>query len=97
MSQRIQLHQLVGDRVRALRQAAGRRQEDLAAAAREYGFDWVRGTVASIEAGQRRVTLEEFLALPTILTRTVGYLRSGDPLVVGLRDLVTAVAMVTRS
>ena len=45
---------------------AGRRQEDVAAAAREWGFDWQRGTVAMLEIGRRRVTAEELVALPAI-------------------------------
>jgi transcriptional regulator with XRE-family HTH domain len=60
------LHQVLGRRLRALRTAAGRLQEDVAAAARTWGFDWQRGTVAMIELGRRRVTAEEFLALPQI-------------------------------
>lgn len=32
-------------------------------------MEWTRGTVAMIESGRRRVTLEEFLALPIILER----------------------------
>jgi transcriptional regulator with XRE-family HTH domain len=60
------LHQVLGRRLRALRTAAGRLQEDVAAAARTWGFDWQRGTVAMIEGGRRRVTAEEFLALPQI-------------------------------
>jgi transcriptional regulator with XRE-family HTH domain len=60
------LHQVIGRRLRALRTAAGRLQEDVAAAARAWGFDWQRGTVAMIELGRRRVTAEELIALPAI-------------------------------
>jgi hypothetical protein len=31
------------------------------------GFDWVRGTIAMIESGRRRLTIEEFFCLPQIL------------------------------
>jgi transcriptional regulator with XRE-family HTH domain len=64
----VPLHQLIGARLRQLREAAGLRQEDIATQARVLGFDWVRGTVAMIEGGHRRVTLEEFLALPLLLS-----------------------------
>ena len=68
MARPVPLHQLIGTRLRQLREGAGLRQEDIATQARAVGFgDWVRGTVAMIEGGRRRVTLEEFLALPLIL------------------------------
>jgi hypothetical protein len=67
VDQPVPLHRLIGRRLRALREATRRRQEDVAAAARGRGFDWVRGTVAAIETGGRRVTAEELVALPTIL------------------------------
>lgn len=63
------LHQLIGARLRELREDAGLTQEEIAAQARVVGFvDWARGTVSMIEGGRRRVTLEEFLALPLILS-----------------------------
>jgi transcriptional regulator with XRE-family HTH domain len=76
----VPLHQLVGARLRQLREAAGLRQEDVAARAREGGLiEWARGTVAMIELGRRRVTLEEFLVLPSILARAgVGDVRLAD-------------------
>ena len=68
MAAPLPLHQLIGARLRSLREGAGLRQEDIATNARTLGFaDWVRGTVAMIEGGRRRVALEEFLALPLIL------------------------------
>jgi transcriptional regulator with XRE-family HTH domain len=70
MIQAVPLTQMIGARLRQLREAARLRQEQIAAASREAGFlAWTRGTVAMVEAGRRRVTLEEFLALPIILDR----------------------------
>jgi transcriptional regulator with XRE-family HTH domain len=60
------LHRLLGAHLRALREAASRRQEDVAIAARTHGFDWLQATVAMIERGHRRLSLEEFFALPSI-------------------------------
>jgi transcriptional regulator with XRE-family HTH domain len=67
MTQPVPIHQLIGARIRQLRETKGLLQEDVAARAREFGFDWVRGTVAMVEAGHRRLTLEEFFSLPRIL------------------------------
>jgi hypothetical protein len=63
------LLQLIGARMRALRDARGLLQEDVAAQARSLGFDWTRGTVAMLEAGRRRLTLEEWLLLPQVFDR----------------------------
>jgi transcriptional regulator with XRE-family HTH domain len=69
MTPAVPLHQLIGARLRELREGAGLTQEEIAAQARAVGFaDWARGTVSMIEGGHRRVTLEEFLALPLILS-----------------------------
>lgn len=63
------LGQVVGGRLRQLREAAGVRQEDVAAAARLYGLEWTRGTVTAIERGQRQITLPELTMLPLVLGR----------------------------
>ena len=42
-------------------------QETVAAHARAHGFRWQRGTIAMVEAGRRRLSLEEYLFLPTVL------------------------------
>jgi hypothetical protein len=61
------LAERVGGVIRRLRLAQAGRQEDLAAQARQVGLPWYRATVAMIEAGRRRLTLEEFVNLPHIL------------------------------
>src|SRR5262245_8352682 len=68
MLQPIPLARLIGTRLRTLRETANLRQEQIAASARKVGFhSWARGTVAMIESGRRRLTLEEFLLIPAIL------------------------------
>ena len=61
------ISELMGARVRELRLRAKLQQETIAVEARRLGFDWVRGTIAMIELGRRRLTVEEFLCLPQIL------------------------------
>jgi transcriptional regulator with XRE-family HTH domain len=63
----VPLPQVVGFRIRQLREMFGKTQEDVAAAARRIGFDWGRSSVASLEAGQRQLSAEELLALPAII------------------------------
>src|SRR5258707_11551520 len=60
---------LLGQRLRALREGGGKRQEDLAAAARGHGLSWSRATVAAIETGRRRLSVDELLLLPVALNR----------------------------
>jgi len=60
---------LLGQRLRALREGGGKRQEDLAAAARGPGLSWSRATVAAIETGRRRLSVDELLLLPVALNR----------------------------
>jgi hypothetical protein len=65
--QRPTLHQVIGRQLRAFRSVFGLRQEDIAAVARMKGLDWVQATIAAIEAGQRPVSIEELLILPSVL------------------------------
>lgn len=58
--------QRVGENVARLRSDAGRRQEDLAAAARRTGLSWTRSTVAAIETGRREIGLHELFLLPLV-------------------------------
>lgn len=55
--------ELVGKSVRALRLAAGLAQRDIAEGMRYVGFAWERDTVAQLEAGRRRLGLDELAAL----------------------------------
>jgi len=60
------LPQAIGARLRALRTERGLRQDQVAGYARVWGLDWTQSTVAAIEAGDRPLSLEEFLALPLV-------------------------------
>lgn len=63
------LHDAIGRRLRSMREAANLRQDELADAARRSGLRWTRATVAGIESGRRRLSLEEVLLLPLALER----------------------------
>ena len=63
------LSEIIGGNVRRLRESQGILQEQIAHTARErFGFEWTQATIASIEAGKRRLSLEEFILLPMILS-----------------------------
>lgn len=56
------------DRLKALRKSLpGVTQDDLASAARRWGLDWTRNTVANIEAGRHEFTLIEAAVLTVVL------------------------------
>jgi transcriptional regulator with XRE-family HTH domain len=57
----------IGERMRALREERGLRQDDVAQAARRLGFHWTRAAVAKLEAGQRGLNAGEFLFLPEMI------------------------------
>src|SRR5260370_20679819 len=77
---------LLGQRLRALREGGGKRQEDLAAAARGHGLAWSRATVAAIETGRRQLSVGELFLLPAALNKLTGAERpaSGGLLVADL-------------
>ena len=77
---------LLGQRLRALREGGGKRQEDLAGVARGYGLSWSRATVAAIETGRRQLSVGELFLLPAVLNRLTGaeVLASGNLLVADL-------------
>jgi transcriptional regulator with XRE-family HTH domain len=61
------LSQVVGFRLRELREMVGMTQDHVARAAQRLGFEWSRSSVAALEAGDRDLSAAEFLALPYIL------------------------------
>lgn len=67
-SEPVPLRQVVGERVRALRESAGARQDDVSAAAQRHGLAWPRSKVAALERGEKSLSAEELLVLPSILT-----------------------------
>jgi len=81
----------IGERMRRLREERGLRQDDVAQAARQLGYRWTRVAVAQLEAGQRRLSAAEFLALPDMLnvaTHAQSSLPERPGAVVELADLV---------
>lgn len=73
----------LGGRVRALRDEHGVTADTLAAHARRLGLNWQRSTVGTIEAGRRRLSGDELLLLPLLLSMAL-------PVTVSLRDLLDA-------
>jgi len=60
----------LGAELRRHRERGSRSQEEIAAVARDFGYrTWTRGTVAMIESGRRRLSLDEFFTLPMMLRR----------------------------
>lgn len=57
----------IANNMKQVREAAGRRQEDVALAARLCGFGWQRSTVAMLESGRYELKATELLALPKVL------------------------------
>jgi hypothetical protein len=77
----------VGERLRYSRESCGARQEEVATAARRWGLPWTRATVAGIETGRRRLSLEEFLLLPFWLG-SIAVKRKTGRRVVELADVI---------
>lgn len=71
----------LGSRVRALRDEHGVTADTLAAHARRLGLNWQRSTVGTIETGRRRLSGDELLLLPLLLSMAL-------PVTVSLRDLL---------
>ena len=61
------LAKLLGEHLKTLRVAAGKRQSDVAQAAKRVGVPWQPSTVGSIETGFRRLATDELLILPEVL------------------------------
>src|SRR5882724_9856802 len=66
------LRAVVGRRVRALREQAGVRQDDIAVRARLLGLNWTRSTVAALERGEKAISIEELVLLTTLLNAALG-------------------------
>jgi hypothetical protein len=74
--------------MRALRDEHDVTADTIATHARRVGLSWQRSTVASIETGKRRLTAEELLLLPLILSMAL-------PVRIGLRQLLDGEAALT--
>lgn len=66
------LRKIVGGSVRRVREAEGRRQEDISTAARKLGLAWPRSKVAALERGEKSISAEELLLLPSVLRSALG-------------------------
>jgi hypothetical protein len=66
------LHQALGRGIRALRDRADLRADDIASAGRHFGLKWASSSVSQLEAGTRRVTAEELVLLESVLRLAVG-------------------------
>ena len=75
------LETALGSRLRALRDAHGVTADTVAAHARRLGLSWQRSTVGTIEAGRRRLSGDELLLLPLLLSMAL-------PVTISLRDLL---------
>ncbi|MFD9319321.1 helix-turn-helix transcriptional regulator [Streptomyces sp. NPDC060053] len=67
------LSAIVGERLKQFRYEKDLRQADIAAAASTVGLQWVRSSVAAIEAGSRNISLEEFFQLPWVIVAAGGW------------------------
>ncbi len=67
--QRGDLSSIVGQRLRALRERDGVALDAVARAGQTVGLRWRRVTVAAIERGDRRLSIEELVLLPSLLAR----------------------------
>lgn len=72
------LSAVVGERLRSFRESRGIRQEDLADEARKYGFTWGRSSVAALEAGNRDLSINELLLIPSMVKKLGGW---NEPLI----------------
>ncbi len=63
--------ELVGRNMRRVREAHAKVLLDVANAARDRGLTWDASAVSRIETGRRALTLDEFVALPLVMTLAV--------------------------
>ena len=60
--------QVVGANMRRIRESRAKVLQDVSTAAKEVGLRWDASQVSRIETGKRDLTVEEFLALPLVMT-----------------------------
>jgi hypothetical protein len=60
--------QVIGANMRRIRESHAKVLHDFATAARDLGLTWDASAVSRIETGRRGLDLEEFLALPYVMT-----------------------------
>lgn len=64
----------VGARVRALREAKGWSQQEIADRMKRRGFDWMQSTVAKTEAAARPIRINEAFALARVFDESINAL-----------------------
>jgi transcriptional regulator with XRE-family HTH domain len=72
------LNVFIGQRMRAIREAQGKRQEDVVVTARAFGLKWTQATVAALETAKRQLNVSEFLLLPRVFGIELRDLFVGD-------------------
>jgi transcriptional regulator with XRE-family HTH domain len=65
------LRQVIGARVKHVREQAGGRQEDIARVARSFGLAWPRQKVDELERGKKAISVEELVLLPFVLSHAL--------------------------
>ena len=65
------LRQVIGARVKHVREQAGGRQEDIARVARSFGLEWPRQKVDELERGKKAISVEELVLLPFVLSHAL--------------------------
>jgi transcriptional regulator with XRE-family HTH domain len=71
------LAKVIGVNVRRVRETYGWHQDETAVRARDWGLDWTRQVVSAVEAGARRVSIEELVLLSRVLHTTPADLLAG--------------------
>ena len=84
------IREVVGENVRRIRDEAGARQDDVAAAARGVGLRWTRSKITALERGEKALDLAEAV----LLAEAMGEV-SGHP--VGVADLLAGEGAVRLS
>ena len=67
------IREVVGENVRRIRDEAGARQDDVAAAARGVGLSWTRSKITALESGEKALDLAEAVLLAEAMGEVVGH------------------------
>lgn len=67
------IREVVGENVRRIRDEAGARQDDVAAAARGVGLSWTRSKIAALERGEKALDLAEAVLLAEAMGVVAGH------------------------
>lgn len=77
------LHEAIGERLRQIREAHKKTQEDMSREVRAWGLPWSRATIAGLETGARDLSVSELfmllMALKLPLTELLPVGREEDP------------------